>query len=116
MGAAHLGQEAACTRYPAGAQHQPPASGCSQDLSYTVWNSANKKQKLKLLTEVSGFLPPGHLSALMGPSGSSKTTLLGARRFCCLVPRFLLLTHGAATLIALCVRTAALHASQLVLW
>ena len=51
----------------------------TQDLSYTVWNSANKKQKIKLLTEVSGFMPPGHLSALMGPSGSSKTTLLGAR-------------------------------------
>ena len=33
-----------------------------------------------------------------------------------MVPRFLLLTHGAATLFALCVRTAALHASQLVLW
>ncbi|KAK9823062.1 hypothetical protein WJX81_005585 [Elliptochloris bilobata] len=47
-----------------------------KDLSYTVWNSANKKQKIKLLTEVSGFMPPGHLSALMGPSGSSKTTLL----------------------------------------
>ena len=62
-----------------------------------MWNSANKKQKLKLLTEVSGFLPPGHLSALMGPSGSSKTTLLGARRCRCLLPCFLLLTHGAAT-------------------
>ncbi|KAK9904696.1 hypothetical protein WJX75_000743 [Coccomyxa subellipsoidea] len=47
-----------------------------KDLSYEVWNSANKKQRLKLLTEVSGFMPPGHLSALMGPSGSSKTTLL----------------------------------------
>ncbi|CAK0783380.1 hypothetical protein CVIRNUC_006579 [Coccomyxa viridis] len=47
-----------------------------KDLTYEVWNSANKKQRIKLLTDVSGYMPPGHLSALMGPSGSSKTTLL----------------------------------------
>ena len=71
------GQEAGCNRYLPSAisEHLPPTA---QDLTYTVWNSANKKQKITLLTEVSGFMPPGHLSALMGPSGSSKTTLLGA--------------------------------------
>ena len=30
-----------------------------------MWNSANKKQRIKLLTEVSGYMPPGHLSALV---------------------------------------------------
>lgn len=38
-----------------------------QDLSYEVWNSANKKERIKLLTSVSGFMPPGHLSALVRP-------------------------------------------------
>ncbi len=36
-----------------------------QDLTYEVWNSANKKERIKLLTNVSGYMPPGHLSALV---------------------------------------------------
>ena len=74
------GQEAGCNRYLTSAisDHLPLSA---QDLTYTVWNSANKKQKITLLTEVSGFMPPGHLSALMGPSGSSKTTLLGTQLY-----------------------------------
>ena len=36
-----------------------------QDLTYEVWNSANKKERIKLLTSVSGYMPPGHLSALV---------------------------------------------------
>jgi hypothetical protein len=94
----------------------------AQDLTYRVTNNANKKEKIVLLNKVTGFLLPGHLSALvrsrrarrltrwivaspnscckaplskrawanaipsgavraaqMGPSGSSKTTLLGER-------------------------------------
>ena len=101
----------------------------AQDLTYRVTNNANNKEKIVLLNKVTGFLLPGHLSALvrprralcltrwiaappsacckaassskrawadaspsgavrgaqMGPSGSSKTTLLGGRlcRRCC---------------------------------
>ena len=111
-----------CGRCPSGAgsslQQVPrrrghqPSCAAPQDLSYTVWNSANKKQKIKLLTEVSGFLPPGHLSALMGPSGSSKTTLLGARLLQLDVTLSAADARGS-NVDALFVRTAALRASQL---
>ena len=36
-----------------------------QELTYTVTNSANRKEKLKLLDSVNGFLLPGCLTALM---------------------------------------------------
>jgi ATP-binding cassette, subfamily G (WHITE), member 2 len=47
-----------------------------QSLTYVVRNEAKRSQKLTLLHGVTGALLPGQLSALMGPSGSSKTTLL----------------------------------------
>lgn len=41
-----------------------------------VVNLANKKQTLRLLQDVSGWILPGKLTALMGTSGCGKTTLL----------------------------------------
>ncbi len=37
----------------------------SQDVNYTVVNSQNKKEKINLLTDVSGFFNPGQMSALV---------------------------------------------------
>ncbi|KAK9808054.1 hypothetical protein WJX73_010576 [Symbiochloris irregularis] len=47
-----------------------------KDLQYTVRDSSKRSQKICLLHKVSGMLHPGQMTALMGPSGSSKTTLL----------------------------------------
>ena len=37
-----------------------------QDLTYTVVNRQNKKERIPLLQEVSGCLCPGEMSSLMG--------------------------------------------------
>eukprot|EP00884_Botryococcus_braunii_P016488 jgi/Botrbrau1/3522/Bobra.341_2s0049.1 len=47
-----------------------------KELNYSVRSSTKRGEKIKLLMDVSGYLLPGQLAALMGPSGSSKTTLL----------------------------------------
>lgn len=41
-----------------------------QNVTYTVKNSANKKESIKLLEDVSGFFRPGELNALMGKTGA----------------------------------------------
>ena len=41
-----------------------------QDLYYIVRNQANKREKLAILTGVSGHFNPGEMAAVMGPSGS----------------------------------------------
>lgn len=43
------------------------------NVSYTVGTGETEK---KLLHEINGFVKPGRLTALMGPSGAGKTTLL----------------------------------------
>jgi ABC-type glutathione transport system ATPase component len=53
----------------------------AQNVSYTVINSQNKKEKISLLQSVTGYLKPGDMAALMGPSGSGER--------CFLVPRWL---------------------------
>lgn len=49
-------------RQPAHAPRLSPA----QNVTYTVVNSANKKEKISLLQGVSGYFQPGQLNALMG--------------------------------------------------
>ena len=41
-----------------------------QDVYYIVKNQANKREKLSILSGVSGFFNPGEMAAVMGPSGS----------------------------------------------
>ncbi|ORX58024.1 hypothetical protein DM01DRAFT_351938 [Hesseltinella vesiculosa] len=48
---------------------QQPVQLAFQDLSYTVGGK-------QVLSEVTGFVEPGHLTAVMGPSGAGKSTLL----------------------------------------
>ena len=45
-----------------------------QDVDYLVRNRANRKQKIKILCQVSGFFNPGEMVAVMGPSGSGMST------------------------------------------
>ncbi|KAK9865323.1 hypothetical protein WJX84_007950 [Apatococcus fuscideae] len=47
-----------------------------KEVGYLVKNSANKKEQLTLLSNVTSVLFPAEMAALMGPSGSGKTTLL----------------------------------------
>jgi ABC-type glutathione transport system ATPase component len=54
-----------------------------KDLSYTVTNTANKKEKLALLENVSAFFRPGEMSALMGPSGEIKAVFVLHQRSTC---------------------------------
>lgn len=55
------------------------AAAALQRVTYTVVNSQNKKERLTLLDGVSGYLRPGEMSALMGPSGSGKVRAPGLR-------------------------------------
>ena len=47
-----------------------------KDLTYTVRDHRNTKNKIKLLDGVSGCCRPKEMVALMGPSGCGKTTLM----------------------------------------
>lgn len=47
-----------------------------QGLTYEVRNNIDRKQILKLLDGVTGYIRAGEMVSLMGPSGSGKTTLL----------------------------------------
>jgi len=46
------------------------------DVCYEVPSHKNKKETVRLLTNVNGYLAPGQMTCLMGPSGCGKTTLL----------------------------------------
>ena len=53
-----------------------------QDVDYIVKNQANSKEKLNILSQVSGFFNPGEMAAVMGPSGSGEpgAAVMGALR------------------------------------
>ena len=40
-----------------------------KEITYSVRNAQNTKESIDLLTRVSGYLRPGEMVALMGPSG-----------------------------------------------
>lgn len=50
-------------------QHTAPLLAV-QDLHYIVKNRANKRERLSILSGVSGYFNPGEMAAVMGPSGS----------------------------------------------
>ena len=60
-----------------GAQSAPlPYQGTRvtfQDVEYIVRNQANRREKLKILSQVSGYFNPGEMAAVMGPSGSGNS-------------------------------------------
>ena len=43
-----------------------------QDVFYIVKNQANKREKLSILSGVSGYFGPGEMTAVMGPTGSGE--------------------------------------------
>ena len=47
-----------------------------QDVHYIVKNQANKREKLSILSGVSGYFNPGEMAAVMGPSGSGAALYL----------------------------------------
>lgn len=53
-----------------------------QDVDYIVKNQANRKEKLKILSQVSGFFNPGEMAAVMGPSGSGEHGLAFVAAVC----------------------------------
>ena len=54
-----------------------------RNITYTVTNEADKKEQISLLQNVSGYLRPGELIALMGPSGSGTCShILQDSTFC----------------------------------
>ena len=67
----------------------------AQDLEYTVKNSAKWREKISLLSRVSGSLYPGELAALVRarPSFSAKPAILAAKEGHCALS---MTVHAAA--------------------
>lgn len=67
----HAGSHALQSRTPqkrgggGGAHKRPPLLAAPQHVSYTVVNSQNKKETIKLLDDILGYLRPGELVALV---------------------------------------------------
>eukprot|EP00887_Chlorella_sp_A99_P000295 scaffold13.g295.t1 len=74
--AAALAAAAARARAAEGGAAAAAGGDKAASLTYSVVNSANRRETINLLTDVSGYLRSSELVALMGPSGSGKTTLL----------------------------------------